>query len=456
MTIPFYKTYDLNDETYVKYKGLINSSSTFNKFTEMSQFENSNIQAKSRDSKTIVQEMIKKRREERKHEEKWKSLNPNLQSNLLKNSKVTSIDYFTNNEPFLKKSFIDSSQETIGLKRTMDTLNHTETLQLKSNPTHKHIFTSTLSNFPKSSNKMKPKNVFDRLYLSSVRNLRDEHTSSPNAISVRFKQPTKKSPFNVADRLIKYKQEKELILAKKRIESRAQEISYLQNSPRILNNDITQKQKSPYGSLLKRFEELEKEKERKRFVKSEIKIREELLPMKNSPEINPKSHKIKRSLDDLLMWESNRKLKLDLIKHTRNTEEMTNINENKSEVTISLGSMKYLKRLGRDKSRQRIEDILLKYGSESRIRKNKTKKNNFNKDSNVSILNIKQNKNSFIRKCSPYNKFDSFDNTKIRNSKEMMLLKYPNPTYSKPVNSNRFDVQIIRPYSKEDYNKIMK
>ena len=82
-------------------------------------------------------------------------------------------------------------------------------------------------------------------------------------VTTRMKKPFARNNSKVEDRLINYGKTKAKELEQKRAEAKKLELSQLQNSPRILNNAMTQRQKSPHNSILERFEEMERERTEK-------------------------------------------------------------------------------------------------------------------------------------------------------------------------------------------------
>ena len=105
--------------------------------------------------------------------------------------------------------------------------------------------------------------MFDRLYQIPTHRLFEVKPTISGTASDRMKKLFTHNDSKVEDRLIKYGKTKTKELEQKRAEAKKLELSQLQVSPRILDNAMTQRQKSPHHSVLERFEEMERERQRK-------------------------------------------------------------------------------------------------------------------------------------------------------------------------------------------------
>eukprot|EP00826_Nyctotherus_ovalis_P014558 TRINITY_DN14068_c0_g3_i1.p1 TRINITY_DN14068_c0_g3~~TRINITY_DN14068_c0_g3_i1.p1 ORF type:complete len:437 (+),score=69.26 TRINITY_DN14068_c0_g3_i1:158-1468(+) len=206
--------------------------------------------------------------------------------------------------------------------------------------------------FKKSLMSLRVENVFDKLYMESkCKTIDPPLSTSTHAASSRFRKSHRRSETKVEDRLLEYRKNSLAKLRKRQAQLHAEELSLLQSSPRILNTGMGQV--SPYGSLLERFEALERERQRKRVQRSSQFIKQELSHIRESPHINKKSRELARNVEQLLSWESARKAKLEIRKEQKRKAEMAEIIENSSQSHIAPGSYFYLKRA----IRKSIEDL---------------------------------------------------------------------------------------------------
>jgi len=276
----------------------------------------------------LVQEMLKKRREQRELTSRNNS----------KNLKPTAISTLDSCE-------VQSDSMSSEFKRIQNTL------RLNSN---RGSINSDICGdnqmFKKSLMSLKPTNVFDRLYLGSQYKSIEE-PMSVCGVSSRFKENRTRTEEKVEDRLLEYRRRSFAKLGEKRAQLHAQELSLLKASPQILNYKM--QQSSPYGSLLERFEVLEKERQRNRVQRSIEIIREELSHMRDSPHINKKSKELTRGVEKLLNWESLRKIKLEMRKKQKVKAEVINILESTSRNHIAPRSYLYLRKI----TRKSIEDL---------------------------------------------------------------------------------------------------
>jgi hypothetical protein len=278
----------------------------------------------------LVQEMLKKRREQRE----FTSRNNN------KNLKPAIVSTFDS-------CAVQSDTISSEFKRMPSAIN---TLRFSSN--RESINTDIRGGsqiFKKSLMSLRTNNVFDRLYLGSqYKSIEEPMTVS--GVTSRFKGNRTRAQERVEDRLLEYRRRSLARLGEKRVQQHVQELSLLQASPRILNYRL---QPSPYGSLLERFEALERDRQRKRIQRSSETIRKELSHMRDSPHINVKSREMTRGVENLLNWESLRKIKVELRKEKKIKAEIISILESTSRSHIAPGSYLYL----RKSARKYIEEL---------------------------------------------------------------------------------------------------
>lgn len=206
--------------------------------------------------------------------------------------------------------------------------------------------------FKKSLMSLRVENVFDRLYMESKCKAIDPPLSaSAQAASSRFRKSSRRSGTKVEDKLLEYRKNSLAKLRKKQAQLHAEELSLLQSTPRILSRGTGEF--SPHGSLLERFEALERERQRRRVQRSSQFIKQELSRMRESPHINEKSRELARDVGQLLSWESVRKAKLKMRREQKKKAETAEIVENSSRSHIAPGSYFYLKRA----IRKSIEDL---------------------------------------------------------------------------------------------------
>eukprot|EP00826_Nyctotherus_ovalis_P063025 TRINITY_DN9204_c0_g3_i4.p1 TRINITY_DN9204_c0_g3~~TRINITY_DN9204_c0_g3_i4.p1 ORF type:complete len:446 (-),score=94.00 TRINITY_DN9204_c0_g3_i4:70-1407(-) len=315
--------------------------------------------APSRNSNTIraiVQEMIRKRKEQRKGLKTGEGNASALLESPLK-EKTLSVG------EELKSTGNDLSRDVDAIERSnFETVKveHKSMVYDRANrnykPSHSKNYNQTLKN--------RRQNVFDRLYASATHKLSEERLSSPNTTNTRFKKQRSSNSIKVEDRLLEYKKKKEEKLVQKRAEVVKAELSQVLKSPRILPHS----QVSQYGSLLERFDALEKKRLRKLTAKAEQKISEEMKEVRRVPEINGRSRSMARGVDAMLDWELRRKQRVEMGKHQRDTKEMEQMVADKSVPMVAPSTQKYLARMGRDLSSERVENRLIRYGQNSKAK----------------------------------------------------------------------------------------
>eukprot|EP00826_Nyctotherus_ovalis_P056194 TRINITY_DN7539_c0_g5_i2.p1 TRINITY_DN7539_c0_g5~~TRINITY_DN7539_c0_g5_i2.p1 ORF type:complete len:444 (-),score=90.68 TRINITY_DN7539_c0_g5_i2:107-1438(-) len=309
-----------------------------------------------RAARAIVQEMIKKRREDRKKGLDMSKGKNCMQLELpLKESTLKT----TVSVQELFKSTDDLSRD-IGFVGNSNNIGTIKNCRNSKPPLYKKQC-QTLSN--------KEHRVFDRLYETPHRKLPKDHTSNSRSTSTRFKKRRSANSVKVEDRLLDYKRKSEDKLAKKRAESVKKELSLCQKSPRILSTPLART--SSHGSLLDRFDALEKERQRRLMLKVEEKIVAELAHVQASPRINAASKRLKRGINKMLTWEEHRKQRQEVSRQKEKRKEMEQLIVNRSISKIAPGSKQYLAKMGRNISTERVEDKLIRYGKNSKAKARK-------------------------------------------------------------------------------------
>jgi len=294
--------------------------------------------------RAIVQEMIKKRREKRNG-----ALNGIKTLNVMKEG-IYNVPLKTTGsiKEMFKNTEDDLSGDIAFIKGGFETI----TPRRNPMPVVNRKYNRTL--------KKSRQNVYERLYANNGRktSVRRSEERSTNLINARFRKPRHNNSVKVEDRLLEFKRKSESKLMRKRADALRAELENVQQLPKILPRS----QSSSYGSLLGRFEALEKEKQRKLIRRTEEAVLEELSHVRKSPDINERSRKMIRGVKKMLEWEYRKKQKLELIRRKRKAKEMEELIENRSMTMIAPGTKKYLIKISREPSIERVEEILIRYG----------------------------------------------------------------------------------------------
>jgi len=327
------------------------------------------------ETKQLVQEMLRKRREERSGAQTERFSNNQKSINYPITTKNKPENPALNNVTKKLKEIDDLTQDSAYFNNNNTNLSNTNL-----NATQSKIMNNNLSQTMIRStsgyivNSPKQKiTVFDRLAVDArhklietrMGNMSARTTSRGNANNRSMNKSTSRS--RVEDRLISYQKEKEIKLAQQRAQKQALELKFMQNSPRIskASDELSRSHVGAYSSLLERFEALERAKQKKQVHQVQEKIQNELSQIRDIPEINEKSKEMIRNVKSLLSWELRKHQKVEESKMEKRMAEQVQLAQNTSLSHISQGSSKILDRIGRSGKKEKIEDSLIRYGEVS-------------------------------------------------------------------------------------------